>query len=296
MTLARAGRLVVALCAASLATTVVTAAEKAEAAPPPDKRDEAKRLSAEGATAFKLAHFDEALALYSKAYELYPAPALLFNLGQCHKNLGHLDRALFFFQGYLRDQPNPQNRAAVDKLVAELTKQIADAKAAEAAAEAERLRVAELDAQARAAEAERQAEEEAARARAAAAPAPPPPPPPPRHRRPALIAAGAAVGGTGVVLLAVGTYFGLHAVSNANALSKVSSSGESWTTGDASLYSNGVSSAHAATGLFVAGGVAVAAGAALTIVGLQKHATESGVRLGWAPERGGSSFAVVGDF
>ena len=70
---------------------------------------------------YKLARFEDALQDYSRAYELYPAPALLFNLGQCHRNLKNYERAIFFFEGYLREQPkiDPDQRALTEDLIAE---------------------------------------------------------------------------------------------------------------------------------------------------------------------------------
>jgi tetratricopeptide (TPR) repeat protein len=68
---------------------------------------------------YKVGHFDEALEGYSRAYELFPAPAFLFNIGQCHKNLKNYERAIFFFEGYLRDEKNPARRTLADELLAE---------------------------------------------------------------------------------------------------------------------------------------------------------------------------------
>jgi hypothetical protein len=68
---------------------------------------------------YKLGHFDEALAGYSRAYELFPAPAFLFNIGQCHKNLKNYERAIFFFEGYLRDEKSPARRALAEDLLTE---------------------------------------------------------------------------------------------------------------------------------------------------------------------------------
>ena len=104
-------------------------------------------------TAFKLGQFDQALAEYGKAYELFPAPALLFNLGQCHRNLKNWERAIFFFQGYLRDDPNASNRELVEELISEAQGELAKQQAA-ASTEAELRLTAEKN-QAEAAEAQR---------------------------------------------------------------------------------------------------------------------------------------------
>ncbi len=79
-----------------------------------EARAQAKAQVKKGQLDYKLARFEQALEDYSKAYELYPAPALLFNLGQCHRNLKNYERAIFFFEGYLREQPkiDPDQRGA----------------------------------------------------------------------------------------------------------------------------------------------------------------------------------------
>ncbi len=85
---------------------------------------------------YKLGRFDEALEAYSRAYELFNAPALLFNIGQCHKNLRDFERAIFFFEGYLREEsnPNPRTRALAQELIAESRVEIERRRAAVAAA------------------------------------------------------------------------------------------------------------------------------------------------------------------
>jgi len=103
-----------------------------------DARAQAKAQVRKGQLDYKLARFEDALQDYSRAYELYPAPALLFNLGQCHRNLKNYERAIFFFEGYLREQPkiDPDQRALTEDLIAEsrtaLDRQNAEARAAAA--------------------------------------------------------------------------------------------------------------------------------------------------------------------
>jgi tetratricopeptide (TPR) repeat protein len=68
---------------------------------------------------YQVGHFGEALAEYSKAYELYATPPLLFNIAQCHRGLKNWERAIFFFDGYLSARPNAENRKVVEALIAE---------------------------------------------------------------------------------------------------------------------------------------------------------------------------------
>jgi tetratricopeptide (TPR) repeat protein len=276
----RATAIYLRLFIAALAPTLVLWSLPAVAA---DAREEAKALSKRAGTAFKLAQFPEALDLYSRAYERFPAPEFLFNLGQCHKNLGHHERALFFFQGYLRDKPDAPNRAAVETLMAESARELAAARAKESAEEAEHRRLEEAEVERLAAEA-RAAEQR----RLAMVPVTLPPPPPPMHGRPRLTTAGAATAGVGGVLLGMGIYFGARASSDQSQLSQLSTSGGTWSSHDQSTYSDGQTSARVATGMYIAGAALVA--------GLQKHSDAPVVTAGVAPMAGGSSVFVAGRF
>jgi tetratricopeptide (TPR) repeat protein len=83
---------------------------------------------------FKLGRFQEALEAYTRAYEIFPAAALLFDIGQCHRNLGHYDRAIFFFEGYLREENNPSRRKLALQLIADSKAEIEKQQAAVAQA------------------------------------------------------------------------------------------------------------------------------------------------------------------
>lgn len=73
-----------------------------------------------GKRAYNLGRFEAALEAFSSAYELKPVPELLFNLGQCHKKLHNHERALFFFESYLREKPDAPNREQVEALIKEI--------------------------------------------------------------------------------------------------------------------------------------------------------------------------------
>jgi len=116
------------LCAGALLLALSTPAGAAG----PTKREQAKSAVERGETDYKLGRFEEALEEYSHAYELFPAPALLFNLGQCHKQLTNYGRAIFFFEGYLRDEPRPTHRRLAQDLIAESRAELAKQEAASA--------------------------------------------------------------------------------------------------------------------------------------------------------------------
>lgn len=120
------GRLGALLLAALVGTAVVTTAPPGRpAAADDDDSDEAARRTArrhfkKGEKLFALGRFEEALVEYEAAFEAYPLPEFLFNIGQCHRNLKRWDEAIFSFKKYLRLKPNAENREAVEKLIAEL--------------------------------------------------------------------------------------------------------------------------------------------------------------------------------
>ncbi len=70
--------------------------------------------------------FDQALVDAKKAYALQPRPALLFNLGQVQRALHHWEEAAFSYKAYLRERPGAPNRAAVEDLIREMEKKLAE--------------------------------------------------------------------------------------------------------------------------------------------------------------------------
>jgi len=108
----------------ALATTTMAPHAPARAEAPKDDTDRAlvraKKLHAEGQKLFDLGKFGPALAKFEAAYESKPIPGLLFNIGQCHRNLGDYDAAIFSFRKYLKLLPEADNREAVREYIDQL--------------------------------------------------------------------------------------------------------------------------------------------------------------------------------
>ena len=98
-----------------LVCAVVSAGSQAWAS----DKSKAKKHFRKGQTHYKLARFQQALTEFSAAYELMDHGAFLFNIGQCHRQLSNHERAVFFFEGYLREIPNAPNREVVEDLLEE---------------------------------------------------------------------------------------------------------------------------------------------------------------------------------
>ncbi len=80
----------------------------------------AKRHFEHGEKLFALGQFTEALDEYKAAYDAKPIPAFLFNIGQCYRNLGDYDSAIFSYKKYLQLQPDAVNRDQTEKLIEDL--------------------------------------------------------------------------------------------------------------------------------------------------------------------------------
>ena len=107
----------------SLLLIAALSSVSAHAAPVDPALARAKTLFEHAEAEYALAHFDAALADYEQAFETRPLPGFLFNIGQCHRQLHHWERAGFFYRAYLEKQPAARNRALVESLLVEVDEQ-----------------------------------------------------------------------------------------------------------------------------------------------------------------------------
>lgn len=84
------------------------------------RREEARAAFDEAEKYYKLLQYDEALKFYQRAYLLSNEPLLLFNIGQCYRQLGDTERAIKTYQNFLRENPTSDIRAKVEGILAEL--------------------------------------------------------------------------------------------------------------------------------------------------------------------------------
>ncbi|HEY1813280.1 MAG TPA: tetratricopeptide repeat protein [Kofleriaceae bacterium] len=84
----------------------------------------AKKHYVKGEKLFALGKFDKALDEYQQAFDAKPLPDFLYNIGQCYRNLGDLDQAIFSFKKYLQLSPNASDRDKVEKLIGELQEKL----------------------------------------------------------------------------------------------------------------------------------------------------------------------------
>ncbi len=85
----------------------------------------ARAKFAEGNLSYDLAEFQKALDAYSEAYRLVPLPGFLFNIAQCHRQLGRPERAGFFYRRYLSlSKEEPANAQLVRDFITEMDAQV----------------------------------------------------------------------------------------------------------------------------------------------------------------------------
>jgi tetratricopeptide (TPR) repeat protein len=129
------------LTLAAIAATVAVAPRAAWADGTKDvATTRAKRHFEKGEKLFALGQFAEALDEYKAAYEAKPIPAFLFNVGQCYRNLGDFESAIFSYKKYLQLAPDAANRSQVEKLIDELEAKQEAEQERQAAKQAERER------------------------------------------------------------------------------------------------------------------------------------------------------------
>ncbi|HEX3476701.1 MAG TPA: tetratricopeptide repeat protein [Kofleriaceae bacterium] len=102
-----------------LALLVVALAARGAAADDAATRN-AKRHFERGQKLYALTKFREALDEYQQAFDARQLPDFLFNIGQCYRNLGDYDSAIFSYKKYLAAEPDAPNRAQVELLIADL--------------------------------------------------------------------------------------------------------------------------------------------------------------------------------
>src|SRR3954466_10163533 len=81
--------------------------------------EDPKKMFETATAEFNLGHYEKAAAMYEDIYKITLEPVLLYNIAQAHRLGGDFDKAVFFYRGYLRAQPQAKNRGEVQKRIAE---------------------------------------------------------------------------------------------------------------------------------------------------------------------------------
>ena len=107
--------LVAAMIAALLAPAATARAGEEE-----DRAAKARVHYETGMAHFNLEEWDQAIAEWEEGYRVKPVPEFLFNIAQAYRKSSRYERALTFYQRYLRLAPKADNRAEVERQIEQL--------------------------------------------------------------------------------------------------------------------------------------------------------------------------------
>jgi hypothetical protein len=85
-----------------------------------DARRQAEAHARRGVALYNLGKFEGAIAEFEQAYTLVQSEALLFNLGQAHRQLDHCEEALRYYRRFLATTEDPDRADDVRRLVPKL--------------------------------------------------------------------------------------------------------------------------------------------------------------------------------
>lgn len=239
-------------------------------APSQEAMDQARERYQQAETLFHVGKFEEAVTLYKEAYELSSAPGLLFNIAQAYR----LDRehalAIRYYQSYLRLNPAAENKEDVQRWIAE----------SETARDLENAKI------------ERQKKQELLE-KPVVTPLIEPVPPIESEREKGLGSlkiSGLATAGFGVLLAGGAGYFAYRADSAWSDINALSDDRGTWSPTHQNRYDGAERDETISTVLFVGGGVAVATGALLYILGMGDSSAET---LTLRPHPGGAALGMA---
>ncbi len=97
------------------------------AAPPAESADaaQARALYEKGMARFHLEEYDSAIEMWEAGFRIRPVPELLYNIAQAHRLAKRPDKALGFYQKFLRLNPKAPNVVpvgVVDETITSITR------------------------------------------------------------------------------------------------------------------------------------------------------------------------------
>ena len=95
------------------------------------KKAQAKKHFDKAQVYYRQANFRKALEEYRKANELRTHHALVFNMAQCHRQLGEHKKALFMYRLFLTEKPDAPNKQEIQQWISQLKLKIAEQERAE---------------------------------------------------------------------------------------------------------------------------------------------------------------------
>lgn len=112
--------------AMALALLLAMAVGQPTTAAPTGNKLLAKKLFEKGELHYQQGEFIKALDYYKRAHKIYRHPAFIFNIAQCHRQLKHWTKALFFYRLFLSERPAASNRVEVRRRIKQMERKVAE--------------------------------------------------------------------------------------------------------------------------------------------------------------------------
>jgi tetratricopeptide (TPR) repeat protein len=87
---------------------------------PENNQERAAKLYDEAKAHYNLQEYDTALSGFKDAYLLSKEPGLLFNIGQCYRQMGKEQEAIRSFKAYLNEDPESPQRPQIEQWLKEM--------------------------------------------------------------------------------------------------------------------------------------------------------------------------------
>jgi tetratricopeptide (TPR) repeat protein len=258
-----------------------------------DAQARARDHYAAGLRAYNIGDFDLAIREWKAGYRLHGSPDFLFNIAQAYRGSRDYERALFFFNAYLRERPDAPNSDEVRELRDEMNRLREEERASREKPPNEPIDPTHSD-----------VPREPGEVVPTVAEAPPPPEPPPGADLPeatatptsppsasadgrALKWSGMIAGGTGVALFATGIALSGAASSAEGDLEAAALRGDPWTEELRRKDARASRHATVARALFTTGSLAIVGGGVAYYLGYQRDDRRWGLAV--APSLGGGA-------
>ena len=208
---------------------------------------------------YNLGEYQRALEAFTEAYNAVPDPSLLFNLGQCQRQLGAKQKAVTLYKSYLREASSPPNGDEVRRIIAGLEEAIEKDRVAAAVPPNGPMQNTPPTADPPAGRSESPAPEVAPTKVAVAASV--------QRSGRTKVAAGAGVAALGVVALVAGA--ALEGIAKKSA-DQLTADGRADRPFDPAAFDRGKTLDRSGIALLAVGGVAAVVGIVVTVIGLRE--------------------------
>ena len=83
-----------------------------------------------GKKAYSNGEFEKAIPFFEHAYDIIPRSALHYRIALCHERAGHPEKAVVFYEKFLKEKPETSKRGQIEKTISRLEEQIEESSVA----------------------------------------------------------------------------------------------------------------------------------------------------------------------